>query len=226
MGVFDKFKSLFIVQEENEQATQPTEEQTTAPTPTPTNKTTEPKPEVSTAPAKGEITNKFLEALNSAIQSKNIEGFDYLEFKEGLKSLEKMPMDEATRFQAAFSMAKAMGATAPKLYESGAFYLKVLDDEYSKFTEALRGQQNNNIEGKKTEIKSINEGINQRMQQIQVLQNEITNFQQKIKILEQDVAESAKKIETTRSNFDTTFQSIRSGISNDLELIKKHLGNS
>ena len=55
-----------------------------------------------------------------------MEGFDYLEYKQSLQSLEKMNMDNQTRYQSAFAMAQTMGAKAKNLIDSAQYYLKVM----------------------------------------------------------------------------------------------------
>ena len=113
MGVFDKIKSLFIVEEDAGQNQNPLDAVTTEKA-----TTTQPKVETPTIQtpkptqvnSSGTITDKFTDVLMKALSDNNIEGFDYLEFRQGLLSLSKMPMDEGTRFQAAFSMAQVMGA--------------------------------------------------------------------------------------------------------------------
>ena len=74
----------------------------------------------------GKVNDKFTEVLFSAMERDNQEGFDYLEFKQSLRSLEKMPMDEATRYQSALAMAKTLGANPVLLQQSAAHYLNVL----------------------------------------------------------------------------------------------------
>lgn len=69
---------------------------------------------------------KFVELLLKAIESNNIEGFDYLEYKNSLRSIENVIPDEGVRFKSAFEMAKTMGMTKAKLVESANHYLGVL----------------------------------------------------------------------------------------------------
>ena len=64
-------------------------------------------------------SKKFIEVLLGALDKNNLKGFDYLEFKQSLQSLAKMPMDEATKYQSAFAMAQTMGATPEKIGSNG-----------------------------------------------------------------------------------------------------------
>ena len=126
-------KSLFIVEEQN----------------APEKPAEDPKPTVTPSPKiaesregdPGKITQKFIEVLFKAMESNNLDGFDYLEFKQSLQSLSKMPMDEATRFRSAFAMAETMGATTQQLLSSANHYIDVLKSEETKFEKALANQR-------------------------------------------------------------------------------------
>src|SRR5688500_17301511 len=81
----------------------------------------------------GHVQNKFLEVLFGALESNNQEGFDYLEFKDFLRSLANVPMDDATRFKSAFATAQTMGATKEKILSTARVYMDVLSKEEIKF---------------------------------------------------------------------------------------------
>ena len=93
----------------------------------------------------GTPDNKFTEMLFKAIEENNLEGFDYLEFKQSLQSLKKVETDEVKRFQSAFAMASTMGLTKSKLFESAKHYASVLGAEEKKFADAFQKQRNAQI---------------------------------------------------------------------------------
>ena len=74
-----------------------------------------------------------MDVLAEALQNNNIDGVDYFEFRQSLLSLSKISMDEKTRYQSAFAMAQAMGATPKQLIETAEHYLNVLKNEEHKF---------------------------------------------------------------------------------------------
>ena len=105
--------------------------------------------------SQGTVDDKLLGVLASAIQKANIDGFDYLEYKESIKSLEKMDMSEATRFQSALAMAKTMGANPQRLIQSAEYYLGVLDEERKKFGEVMEHQRKGKIGDKGERVKQM-----------------------------------------------------------------------
>ena len=129
-------KSLFFV--EDEEAAKKTGEMQPAKPQVPASA---PVVKESTGGEPGKVSDKFTQVLFSAMERDNQEGFDYLEFKQSLRSLEKMPMDEATRYQSALAMAKTLGATPPGLLQSAAHYMNVLRLEEKKFGDALAKQE-------------------------------------------------------------------------------------
>jgi len=60
----------------------------------------------------GQVTEKFTTMLLKAIEANNIDGFDYIEFKEAIQGTEGMGMSEEMRYKSAFAVAKTMGVTS------------------------------------------------------------------------------------------------------------------
>src|SRR5690242_18768533 len=74
----------------------------------------------------GASDQRIMSALLKALEENNMDGFDFLEFKNSLKALSQMPLDEATKFRSAFATASTMGVTVAKLLDSVDYYKKVL----------------------------------------------------------------------------------------------------
>jgi len=217
-----KFKSVFIVEEEsgNQQAgtsTQHPAEMTSAP----------PKPAVAAdqpnAPIPGSISNKFVEALAAALEKNNQEGFDYFEFRQALKNLAKMPMDEQTRYHSAFAMAQTMGITNVRLIESAKHYLNVLNIEQSHFSEAHKQQKAKLIGTREEEAQQLEASIQEKAEKIKQLTQEIEQNRQKSDQIRKEISESTVKIENTRADFETTFASVVSQIQDDVAKIQQYI---
>ncbi|HLP95259.1 MAG TPA: hypothetical protein VK168_14545 [Saprospiraceae bacterium] len=214
-----KFKSVFIV--EDEQASTNTGGATEQPN-TSTNTTTEP---VRQTPASvpGSVSDKFLDALAAALERNNQEGFDYFEFRQALKNLAKMPMDEQTRYQSAYAMAQTMGATASRLAESVQHYLGVLNTEKQHFSEAHAQQVAKLVGNREEEAKNLEAVMQQKANQIKQLTDEIEQHRLRSEQIRQEITDSTLKIEATRADFETTFQSVYSQVQDDLQKIQQYL---
>ena len=212
-----KFKSIFVVEEEGTA--------TANPAPASPEKSSAPANEQFAAPApvSGSVSDKFLEILLGALDKNNQEGFDYLEFRQALKNLAKMPMDEATRFHSAYAMAQTMGITPAKLVESGKFYLNVLGAEQARFNEAHAQQRAKLIGNREEEVKNLEAAIEQKAEQIKQLTQQIEEHRQRSELVRREISESTIKIENTKADFEATYTTVTGQIEADLAKIQEYL---
>ena len=193
----------------------------------PKSSTSQPAPQktIAESPAgkPGTVSSKFTDVLFGAMERANLEGFDYLEFKQSLKSLEKMPMDEATRYQSAFAMAKTMGATPKKLVDTAGHYVRVLQKEEKKFEEALNNQKTKQIGQKRQQVEQLDKVIQEKAKQIEQLTKEIEQHKQKITSLKMEVNNASSKVESTKNDFIASYNAIVAQIQNDVEAMQKYL---
>jgi len=222
--MFKKIKSLFII----EDGATPGDLKT-AP-----EKASEPKKEavvnsgkVFQVPANtggvGKVQDKFLEVLFGALESSNQDGFDYMEFKEFLRSLANVPMDEGTRIKSAFATAQTMGATKEKILESARQYLSLLSTEQTKFEEALVGQKERNLTGKQNEIKQLEQTINNKEAEIEKLKADLQAHRQQISDLEKEINAASEKLAQTANDFEASYQALVGQIQGDVKNIESHL---
>jgi uncharacterized protein (DUF3084 family) len=227
-----KFKSIFVVEEPGTgkpqaehpaEATSPQRPRQSTPEPPPAAPGAPAGPGAPAVPATGSINDRFVEILLSALEKNNQPGFDYFEFRQSLANLAKMPMDEATRFQSAYAMAQTMGATPDKLVESARFYLGILDQEQSKFTDAHAQQRARLIGNREQEITGLDATMKQKAAQIEQLQREIEEHRQRAEQLRAEINDSTVKIETTKADFEATLSNIVGNIQADVAKIQQHL---
>ena len=215
-----KFKSVFVVEDEssatpaNQAATPQNAEQTPASPP--------PAP-VRPAPESGSVTDKFVQILMGALEKNNQQGFDYFEFRQALKNLEKMPMDEATRFHSAYAMAQTMNVTPAKLIESAQFYMNVLTGEQSKFNEAHAQQRAKLIGNREDEVRNLEAMIQSKAEQIKQLTQQIEEHRQASERIRSEIGDSTVKIENTKADFEATFSNVAGQIQADIAKIQEHL---
>lgn len=218
-------KSLFIVEEEGDKKEVKGKKEVASKS---TKKTENPSvsPEITTVPSTpspGKVSTKFVNILFKAMQDNNLDGFDYLEFKQSLKSLEKMPMDDATRYQSAYAMAQTMGATPPQLLETAQHYLKVLATEEKKFEQALVAQKQKQIGSKEQQIKKLEDIVKTKAAKIKQLTQEIEKHQQQANNFKKEISGATVKVESTKNDFIASYQTLVDQINSDVENMKKFL---
>ncbi len=221
-----KFKSVFVV-EDGAAATEkpaapaaPTAQTTAQTSPQPVQNST---PVYSPPISSGVANEKFVQILSAAMEAANQEGFDYLEYKNSLRSLEKMPMDEATRFQSAYAMATTMGATPQKLVDSAKFYLGVLNGEESKFNQTAQAQRSKLIGNKEAEIQNLDAAVKQKADQIKRLTEEIAAHQKHMELLRQEISDATVKVEAASKDFHATFSIVANQINDDIQKMSSYL---
>ena len=211
-----KLKSLFIVEvEDTKKQQRSSKKKATVPNPpsVPESKSGEP----------GKVSDQFLDVLFGAMEKNNLQGFDYLEFKQSLLSLKKMDMDDATRFKSAYAMAQTMGASADHLIKTADHYIKVLADEEKKFEIALANQNEQRVGHKEKEIQQLDQLIKEKEARIKSLEKEINEHKKQVNSLRTALTGAVKKLETTKNNFIASYNSLVEQIYRDVEDMKKYL---
>lgn len=223
--MFKNLKSLFVVEEENpnKAASPESQKDKTEMKNQPASKTTNSSAPAPVPAEPGKPAPELTEVLFKAMEQNNVEGFDYLEFKQSLNSLKKMPMDDQTRYQSAYAMAQTMGVTVERLLQTGQHYLDVLKQEEQKFEAAVNNQKAKQIGEKEQHILKLEEAIKAKAEQIKQLTVEIEADQTKAKQLKQEMTEATVKVETTRNNFVASYEALVQQIRHDLDNIKNFL---
>ena len=174
-------------------------------------------------PPKGKVDEKFINRLLGAIEEANLEGFDYLEYKQALQNLAKMEMDEATKFQSTLAMAQTMGATAASLKDSAGHYIKVLKQEENKFLEAFRNQIQRHNEDHTNQLKSLELSISNKQKQIEQLKKEVENESKQLEDKKAAVEKSKAKVNATKDSFYHAYHIVAQQIQDDLDKMNQYL---
>ena len=169
------------------------------------------------------LDEKSMEFLTSALVKNNLPGFDYLEFKQSLSALSNLDMDEATAFKSAFATASTVGLTKEKLLKTAEHYHDVLMQENKAFDEALQKQMKQKVESKKAEMEKMKKQIQEHQEQIAKLEEAITKKQSILDRADETIQASLDKINSTKTQFESTFQAILNQISRDIEDINKYI---
>lgn len=171
----------------------------------------------------GRVKDKFLNVLFGAMERNDLEGFDYMEFKQFLKSLDTVQMDEGTKFQSAFATAQTMGASINILKKSANHYLNILKEEEAKFNVAANNQKEKNLVNKQEEIKHLKAQIDGKTKQIQKLQKEIESHQKVMEMRTKEIASAKIKVEQTKNDFEASYQTLVGQIRSDIQKIDTYL---
>lgn len=218
--MLDKLKSLFVISEETKDEPKNSENKTPEKSIVPSS--TPPKTQ-NFQNIKGEMSQTIFERLLGVLNTNNQQGFDYIEFKNSLKALEKMGMDEKTMYRSAFATAQTIGASVQGITDSIDFYKKILQKESTDFAEAVKQQIESKLSDKEKEIDDFKIMIDSKQKQIEALQAEIQKHKESIATLSSKIESDKTQINKTKSDFDVTFESIMQQINTDAAKIKEYL---
>lgn len=225
-----KLKSLFIVEEEKveNKTKNETEKELKKEVKAPTSEQEEQKikfDQVKDESIKFDLDNdsKFSEKLLMAIEQKNQSGFDYIEFKKAIKGLDKMQMDEATKFKSAFATASTIGVTLPKLVNSVKFYINVIDNENNNFLSSFDKNYKFKIAGREKEIEECAHAIEEKENQIKLLSEEIAKKKKELDELRFKLDDSKSNMEKTQHGFKNAYYNLRSQFEADIQKMEKYL---
>ncbi len=224
MTFFKNLKSIFVHQDPNADSATTIEPSVktgpslSGPSPIPTTNTV-----VTPTYSSGNPDEKYTNILLEALGAQNIDGFDYMEFRQSVKSLVKMTMDEATRYQSAFAVAQTMGATTNKILESAKHYLDVLNAENAKFNESLAIQKKKQIADRANEKLNIEGSVKQMESQIAELAKRIAEEKTKLQSIQEAVGKAETKISETSGAFKASYEFIQTEIQGDINKIKQYL---
>jgi uncharacterized coiled-coil protein SlyX len=225
MSIFKNLKSLFIHEAPStgsgEVQDSPTEVAASA-APAPQRKST-PPPDGTTEPAAIAYDDRFLDTLLEALEANNLEGFDYLEFRQALQSLASMDFDEATRFKSAYAMAATMKVSPDHLVRTAKMYLDVLDKEDKAFREALIKQEQSQVKAREQRLDELERRIVLQQKEIENLMESITQSRGETEQIRRELTDVHHMIEGTRARFEKTFHYLYRQIEQDIHKMNQHL---
>ncbi len=224
MGLFDKIKSAFIEEDEEDikaaqQAAQ--QQQQAAPQDAPaqqynapgTQEIGMPTVDMSQPSGEGKINPDLLRTFEAALRDFNLPGPDYLELKSIIdnENFRKNIPDENQRIVSAFFSIQAGNPTFSKaiVLNSLQQYVEKMEGERTSALQQL-GQR---IE---EEITAPTELIEQKFKRIEELQAQMVQVQGEIKELQAEVAQKRAELNTKKLDFDVTINALIGALKADM----------
>lgn len=171
-------------------------------------------------------SGRFLAQLEEALEKANLPSQqDYLDFAKALKNMANLPMDEATKYRAAFATLQSFGCELRQLLESFDYYNGIIDGERDKFDEALRSRVNETIVEKEDTVRKLTGENQDNAAEIEKLTAKITANQQSIAQLQNELAEINAKLKKQENGFTTAYNSLKQRLQTDAGKITTYLGS-
>lgn len=171
----------------------------------------------------GVVDNQIIEQLLLEVEKNDLEGFDYFEYKKALKALDKMPMNEVTKYRSAFATASTMGVTLDDLLKSAAFYVSILDAENEKINTDFEKKITESVGKKEEEIADLKNTIQEKKALIKKLTEEIETHENQITDLKYKVKDAKKELTENQNDFKVSFDYLKSQFTIDIARMKEYL---
>lgn len=168
--------------------------------------------------------DRFANVLMKALEDKNLEGFDYLEFKQSVAKMLEIGMDHDTALRAAFGTGSTVGLTMEKLIKTAKYYTEVLEDEKSKFMNSMEKHLMSNVEGKAKQTGELKKKIANWEAKIEQLTAEVVKAKERIASADAEIHSAKDKAEMNQKGFDDALDVITAAIRQDVSDITRVLG--
>ncbi len=177
------------------------------------------------------LDEKSLNMLFSALAQNNLPGFDYLEFKAAVHSLQvQMNMDVPTAFQSAFATASTMGLDKEKLLKTARHYLQILDKEKAKLQAAAQKKLKEKVAARKAEeerlqreVAEVESTIRKLEETLVAKKQELANKRETLQTLTNQVDKTSDKIVKAEQNFIQACDVLKQRIAADLKQMEQVL---
>lgn len=173
----------------------------------------------------GSIDTKFVGHFADVLEKANIEGPDYFEYRETLKSLADIGLDEGKRYQAAWASFRAMTGQADTsvLTNTANQYLTVLNADREQFLKSVETALAERVGGLQNEQKRLQADNEALQKQITDLQNRLTANTDRLGKIDGEMTEQSQKLTQNRQNFEATYASFTNQIKQDVSNIQTYL---
>lgn len=170
------------------------------------------------------VDERFVDVLMKSLEKKNLEGFDYLEFKQSMAALAKVGITGEMAIKSAFATGTTMGLSLEKLLNSAVYYQQVLQDEKAQFELSMQRYVKDRVEGKRKETSSLKKQIADWQNQIDKLKKQIAKAEGTIASADAQIAEAKQKAAENQASFEATLKVITEAIQEDMEEVKNTIG--
>ena len=173
----------------------------------------------------GSLDTKFVDHFAAVLDKTNLNGPDYFEFRETLRSLNNLGLPEEKQFQAAWASFKAMGGISEVgvLSNTANQYLTALNADREAFLKSADGAVADKVGSLQNEQKNLQTENEALAKQLQELQNRMSVNLERLTKIGGEIEEQGGKIRQNRDNYEVTFATFTEKIKADLAKISQFL---
>jgi hypothetical protein len=175
----------------------------------------EPAPKPVTSVIPGQPDPDMIKILQEAVESSNLPGFDYIEFRDSLVRMASVPMTEEQKFQAVFATAQSVSCTKQILLDAVDHYLKVIADKAAEFQSYVQGIEATEITAKQESVTKLTTEIEAKAAEINDLTIAIQEKRKQQDALNLEVAKAQQDIQNKKSSFEASRMLVANNLTSD-----------
>ena len=180
-----------------------------------------PKPVAPVIP--GQPDPEMIKILQEAIETSNLPGFDYIEFRDSLVRMASVPMTEEQKFQAVFATAQSVNCTKQILLDAVDHYLKVIADKAAEFQSYVQGVEATEITAKQEAVSKLTKEIEAKADEINQLTLTIQEKRKQQDALNLEIVQAQQDIQNKKSSFEATRVLVANNLTSDRTKIDTYL---
>jgi len=166
----------------------------------------------------GVFDKNFNDSLEQLIQDNNIEGVDYLEFKQALKGMAGVAgLNESAAYQSVFSVLKtgSPNLTKEHLVKAVDFYISILKGEENTFNSEMQENIEREVTSRRAEVDNLSLENKELVDKIQSINEKIAQNQQRAIQLNSEASDVEAKVNQASKNFVATLSHVISNLESD-----------
>ena len=169
-----------------------------------------------------------MEHFAALLEKANQPGPDYFEFREMLRNLSNLSLNEDQQYQAAWASFKAMsgGTNSPTvavLTNTANQYLTALNNDHEGFVKTADSMLTERVGGLQNEQKQLQTDTEAVTRQIAELQQKINTNTERLSKIKDEIDEQSIKIAQSKSNYEATLAVVTGQIKRDISKIETYL---
>jgi hypothetical protein len=172
------------------------------------------------------INQDMVDFLTKSIEEANLQGFDYLEFKQAVGKMMNVPMTEQQRFMAVFATAQAMGVTVQSLTDSVDHYMSVIQKQRDGFMVSAAHATQKEVDTRMAQVATNETQIQEATRKINELTTFINQTQQENLKITQEANSEKMKIDNSIASFEATFNMMAGRLKEDKQKLVSYLATS
>lgn len=165
----------------------------------------------------------MLKILEEAINTSNLPGFDYLEFRDVLANMAALGLTEGQQYKAAFAAAQAAKVTKAQLVDSIDQYLRLIEAKAAEFASYVNSLQASSIAGKDKKIEDLRKLDEADRAEIARRNSLIEARTKEVTTLQAEINQATSLIQAKTVAFQTTQAAIVGKLTEDKSKILTHI---